>query len=115
MNISAIKRERRTRRHKRIRAKVFGNAERPRLTVYKSNTGLYAQVINDERGVTIVSTQTEKRGGTPQERSHAAGVRIAELAKQAGVSKVVFDRGGVLFAGRVKAFALGAREGGLIF
>ena len=106
----------RARRHKRVRAKVIGTAERPRLSVYKSNTRLVAQIINDDESKTIlaVSSATQK-GKTPRERAEQAAAVIATEAKQKGISKVVFDRGGFQYLGTIKAFADAARAAGLEF
>jgi large subunit ribosomal protein L18 len=106
----------RARRHNRIRAKVSGTAERPRLAVYRSNRFVYAQLINDEKGVTIVAADSRTaKGATPRERARAVGTLIAEAAKKEGISAVIFDRGGFLYTGTVKELADGAREGGLTF
>ncbi len=108
--------ERRTRRHTRVRAKVSGTESRPRLSVYRSNTRIIAQVINDERGVTIAAVESSKeKGKTPLERALSAARALAEKAKKAGVTQVVFDRGGFQYTGTIKAFADAAREGGLQF
>ena len=114
--ISSRKKEIRTRRHARVRAKISGTATRPRLSVFRSNRGITAQLIDDEKSVTLVgiSSLTLKKG-TPVERARACGVKLAELAKAKKISTVVFDRGGFLYAGAVKALAEGAREGGLDF
>jgi len=106
--------------HRRIRRKVRGSTERPRLAVYRSLNHIYAQVIDDERGQTIVSastTEKDLRGGTGGniEAAERVGRTIAERALAAGVTSVVFDRGGYLYHGRVKALADAAREGGLKF
>jgi large subunit ribosomal protein L18 len=106
----------RERRHRRVRAKVAGTEMRPRLSIYKSNTRLTAQVINDDKGITIVSVDSSKeKGKTPRERAEAAAASLAKAAKGKGVSKVVFDRGGFQYAGTVKAFADAARAAGLEF
>jgi large subunit ribosomal protein L18 len=106
----------RQRRHARVRAKVSGTEARPRLSIYKSNTRLTAQVIDDERGVTIVSVDAAKeKGKTPKERAEAAAVTLGKLAKGKGVTRVVFDRGGFRYIGTVKAFADAARSAGLEF
>lgn len=103
-------------RHKRVRAKVIGTPERPRLSVYKSNTRLVAQVIDDSKGVTIaaVSSASEK-GKTPRERAESAAVTLAKSAGQKGIKRVVFDRGGFQYLGTIKAFADAARAAGLEF
>jgi large subunit ribosomal protein L18 len=106
----------RARRHVRVRTKIVGTADRPRLAVYRSNRHIYAQLIDDERAVTIVaaSDRDVSGGGTGKtDSAKAVGALIADRAKQAGVSAVVFDRGGRLYHGRVAAVADGAREGGL--
>ncbi len=97
----------RTRRHNRIRAKVSGTPERPRLCVYKSNRYLEAQVIDDTKGVTLASIKTDD--------AKKAGVEIAKAAKAKGISAVVFDRGGFRYTGAIAVLADAAREGGLKF
>jgi large subunit ribosomal protein L18 len=103
----------------RIRGKISGTAERPRLSIYRSNKEIYAQLINDESGVTIAAASSRDkeftRSGNKTEQSKAVGQMIAQKAVEKGVSSVVFDRGGYLYHGRVKAIADGAREGGLKF
>lgn len=108
--------QKRERRHRRVRAKVVGSAERPRLSVYKSNTRVIAQLIDDERGITItaISSSAEK-GGTPRERAEKAAATLAKNALAKGIKKVTFDRGGFLYLGTIKAFADAARAGGLEF
>jgi large subunit ribosomal protein L18 len=116
MSNTTIKQQKRERRHNRIRAKVSGTALCPRLAVYRSNTAVYAQVIDDEAGKTLVSADTRSVSGTgKRERARATGAKIAELAKKAGLTRVVFDRGGFLYMGVIKEVADGAREGGLTF
>ena len=110
----------RYRRHLRVRRKVGGTAERPRLVVYRSLKHIYAQLVNDELGVTLlgVSDGTEGiqvDGGGKVGRAKATGKLLAEKAKAAGIAKVVFDRAGYRYHGRVQAVADGAREGGLEF
>src|SRR5687767_11871018 len=112
----------RERRHSRVRKHVFGTTQRPRLNVFKSLSGIYAQVIDDIDGNTIVSASTidkdlrEKVKGMKKiEQAKAIGKEVAERAKSKGVSSVVFDRGGFRYVGRIKALADGAREGGLQF
>jgi large subunit ribosomal protein L18 len=114
--------QRRERRHRRVRAKVHGTAERPRLVVHRSINHVEGQVVDDVSGRTLVGLSTldaalrDKRGEMNKtEASHAAGKALAEKAREMGVTKVVFDRGGYVYHGRVKAFAEGAREGGLDF
>lgn len=112
-NNKTIKRER---RHKRIRAKVAGTADMPRLSIYKSNKYMYAQLINDDSSTTIASASSAKvKGKGMIEKAKLVGAEIATLAKAKNIKKVVFDRGGFIYTGRVKALADGAREGGLIF
>jgi large subunit ribosomal protein L18 len=112
----------RAHRHSRVRKHVFGTDQRPRLNVFKSLSGIYAQVIDDIEGNTIVSASTvdkdlrEKVKGMKKiEQAKAIGKAVAERAKSKGVSTVVFDRGGFRYVGRIKALADGAREGGLQF
>jgi large subunit ribosomal protein L18 len=110
-------RERRRRRHLTIRKRVTGTAARPRLNVFRSSAHLYVQLIDDERGHTLASASTleAKPAGTKVEQARAVGRLAAERARVAGVQRVVFDRGGYLYHGRVRAVAEGAREGGLEF
>ena len=108
--------ERRTKIKFRIRKKVVGTAERPRLSVFRSNKQIYAQVINDKAGVTLAAASSlgfEKMNKTEQAKK--VGLLLAEKAKAAGVESVVFDRNGYLYHGRVQSLADGAREGGLNF
>ena len=109
----------RTRRHIRVRRKISGTAERPRLCVYRSNTNIYAQIIDDVAGKTLVSASTlEKEVKTKKANKEAAkeiGSLIAKRAKEAKISNVVFDRGGYIYHGVVKELAEAAREGGLEF
>ena len=111
---------RRERRAKRVRKKVFGTAERPRLSVFRSLKNIYVQLIDDDKGVSLLGISSQ----SPQIReqkisdgqiavSKAVGLLVAEKSKEKGVSKVVFDRGGYIYHGRVKAVAEGLREGGL--
>ena len=111
------KRQARLRRHRRVRGKVAGTAERPRLAVFRSNRGIFAQLIDDEAGRTLASASWKGVGssGSKTEQAAAVGKALAEVAKQKGIEAVVFDRGGYLYHGRVKALAEGAREGGLKF
>lgn len=103
-------------RKRRIRARVAGTELRPRLAVFRSNTRLTAQIINDETGRTLAAVSSHKLvGNTPRERAEAAGVEIAQQAKKAGVNAVVFDRGGFLYTGTIAAFADAARKAGLTF
>ena len=109
---------RRLRRRRRVRAKVFGTAERPRISVFRSNRGIFAQLIDDEAGVTLAAVnwiEEDLRSLKPMEQAKRAGELLAERAKAAGVETAVFDRGGYRYHGRVRALAEGAREGGLHF
>ena len=106
----------RQRIHQRIRRKLAGTAERPRLNVYRSLNHIYAQVIDDQAGTTLVSASTIKmKSGGNVAAAKEIGKTIAELAREKGVKKVVFDRGGFLYHGRIKALADAAREAGLEF
>ena len=108
----------RLRRRRRVRAKVRGSASRPRISVFRSNRGIFAQLIDDDSGRTLTSvnwTEPELRGLGPMEQATRAGGLLADRAKAAGVDTAVFDRGGYQYHGRVKALAEGAREGGLAF
>jgi large subunit ribosomal protein L18 len=110
--------EARQRRHRRIRGKVVGTAERPRLAVYRSNKGISAQLIDDGDGKTLAAASwvaLKKAAGNKTDQAGEVGKLLAANAKQAGVTRCVFDRGGYLYHGRVKALAEGAREGGLEF
>jgi large subunit ribosomal protein L18 len=112
----------RKRRHVRVRRKVVGTSERPRLNVYRSLEHVYAQVIDDSTGQTLASASTIDRdlradlASLPkQAQAKAVGAKIAERARAKGIEQVVFDRGGYLYHGRIKALAEGGREGGLVF
>ena len=112
------KQQKRQRRRRRVRAKIRGSAERPRLSVYRSNRGLFAQLIDDDSGTTVAAVnwiEKDLRGLDPMEQAKRSGELLAERAKKAGVETCVFDRGGYRFHGRVAALAEGAREGGLTF
>ncbi|MDQ3952884.1 MAG: 50S ribosomal protein L18 [Actinomycetota bacterium] len=103
-------------RHRRVRKKVIGSSERPRLAVYRSNRHIYAQVIDDVAGRTLAaSSSLVTNGDDPKTTAKAVGAQVAEKAKAAGVTRVTFDRGGFRYHGRVQALADGAREGGLEF
>jgi large subunit ribosomal protein L18 len=109
---------RRLKRRRRVRAKIHGTAERPRISVFRSNRGLFAQLIDDDAGRTITAvqwTEAELRSLKPMEQATEAGKLLASRAKAAGIDSAVFDRGGYQYHGRVKALAEGAREGGLEF
>lgn len=115
-------RELRIRRHMRVRKRVNGTSERPRLSVFRSNLHIYAQVIDDSVGRTLAAASTKDKalasaldGQTKVEQSKIVGKLVGERAQQAGVTKVVFDRGGYKYHGRVQALADGAREAGLNF
>ncbi len=109
----------RLKRHKRVRKNISGTAERPRLNVFRSTKHIYAQIIDDVNGVTLAAASTLDKGfegyGGNAEAAKKVGVMIAEKAKAAGITEVVFDRGGYIYHGRVAALAEGAREGGLEF
>ena len=110
--------QRRLKRRRRVRAKIYGTAERPRISVFRSNRGIFAQLVDDDRGHTLAAvnwTEAELRDLTGAEQARKAGAVLAERAKAAGIESVVFDRGGYQYHGRVKAFADGAREAGLNF
>ena len=110
--------QRRLRRRRRVRAKVRGTAERPRISVFRSNKGICAQLIDDDAGRTLTSvnwTEAELRGLPAMDQAKRVGEVLAERAKAAGVDSAVFDRGGYQYHGRVQALAEGARSGGLSF
>ena len=116
--MASVKSERRTRIKHGVRKKLWGTPERPRLSVFKSNSGIYAQVINDTKGHTIVassSSELDQKGAVNINISKSVGKKLAEKAVAAGVSNIVFDRNGFLYHGNIKALAEGAREGGLKF
>ncbi len=121
-NISKKRREARLRRHRRVRAKISGTAERPRLNIFRSLSHIYAQVIDDEKGHTLCSASSidpearnAVKGLSKKEAAKVIGKLIGERALAAGVTEVVFDRGGYQYHGRVQALAEGAREAGLKF
>ena len=109
----------RIKRHQRVRGKISGTAERPRLSVFRSESNIYAQIIDDVAGNTLVAASTVEKGfegnGGNIEAAKKVGAAIAERALQKGIEEVVFDRGGYIYHGRVQALAEGAREGGLKF
>ena len=109
----------RLKRHKRVRGKISGTPERPRLAVYRSNAHISAQIIDDVNGVTLVSANTYEKSfegtGSNKEAARKVGATLAERALAKGISTVVFDRGGYIYHGRVSELAEGAREGGLKF
>jgi large subunit ribosomal protein L18 len=109
---------RRLKRRRRVRAKVRGSAERPRISVFRSNRGMFVQLIDDDAGRTLAAvnwTEDSLKSLKPMEQASRAGALLAERAKAAGIEHAVFDRGGYQYHGRVKALAEGAREGGLVF
>jgi len=109
---------RRLKRRRRVRAKVHGTAERPRISVFRSNRGISAQLIDDDAGRTLAAvnwTEAELRGLSRADQSKRVGALLAERAKAAGIETAVFDRGGYQYHGRVQSLAEGAREGGLAF
>src|SRR5262249_26376068 len=111
-------RQARERRHRRIRGKIAGTAERPRLAVFRSNKGIFAQLVDDEAGRTLAAASwlgLKGFKGNKSDQAAEVGKALAAAAKNAGVERCVFDRGGYLYHGRVKALAEGAREGGLRF
>jgi large subunit ribosomal protein L18 len=111
-------REARQRRHRRVRGKIFGSVERPRLVVFRSNRGIEAQLVDDLEGKTLAAASwlnLKSFKGSKTDQAAEVGKLLAQNAKQAGVEAVVFDRGGYLYHGRVKALADAAREGGLKF
>ncbi len=116
-----LKREKRLRVHKRIRAKISGTSQVPRLSVFKSNKNLIVQLIDDENGKTILSLTTfnkdvkDKLTGKKSDKAYELGALIAKQAKEKGIEKIVFDRGGFIFHGRIEKLAQGLREGGLKF
>ena len=118
MKSKNIKTEKRERRHAKIRSKVSGTAEKPRLSVFRSNKYVYAQLIDDEKGHTLAFLSSQKlasKKGGMLERAREVGKDLAKIAKSKKIEKVVFDRGGFLYKGKIKAIAEGAREGGLVF
>ena len=116
MNKTQVTTARKVRRHARIRSKVSGTAKRPRLAIYKSTKTIYAQVIDDDKGITLASADSRKaKGKTPLERAKETGTEIAKEAVAKKIKEVVFDRGGFEYKGKIEAIATGAREGGLKF
>ena len=115
MRIPRTREEKRVRRHLRVRKKVTGSPERPRLVVFRSLKHIYAQLVDDVSGKTLLTVSDAKLEGKKSEKSAEVGKLLASRAKEAGVTSVVFDRAGYQYHGRVKAVADGAREGGLEF
>lgn len=118
--MSVTKRNRRIKIRQRVRSKVKGTAQKPRLSVYKSNKGIYAQLINDVEGVTLAAAASSEKAlesvkGTKTEIAKEVGKRVAEVAQEKGIVEVAFDRNGYLYHGRIKSLAEGAREAGLKF
>ena len=112
----ALRHIQRERRHRRVRAKVIGTAARPRLSIFKSNTRIVAQLIDDSAGKTLAAvSSSEEKGKTPRERAEGAASTLAKRAQEKGIKTVVFDRGGFQYVGSVKAFADAARAAGLEF
>ena len=116
-NKEIVKRQAKTRRHKRVRSKIIGTAETPRLNLFRSNKGLFVQLINDDLGITIASASEKeiKENKSKTDAAKEIGKLIAKKAQEKNISKVVFDRGGYKYHGRTKAVAEGAREEGLVF
>lgn len=111
-----IKNKKFERRRNRVRAKIFGTAERPRLSIFKSHMYVYAQIIDDVKGHTLASADSRhSKAKTPLERAREVGADIAKKAKSAKITKIVFDRSGYLYAGKIRVVADAAREGGLVF
>lgn len=116
MSKTSKKIQNREKRHKKIRAKISGTKDIPRISFFKSNKRIYAQVIDDENGITFFGVSSDKvKGKTMTEKAKETGKLIAKMAADKKIKSVVFDRGGFLYSGKVKAFADGAREGGLKF
>jgi large subunit ribosomal protein L18 len=110
------KTQQRERRHRRVRAKVIGSESRPRLSIFRSNTRITAQIIDDQKGATVAAVSSaDEKGKTPRERAEQAAKTLADLAGKKGVKLVVFDRGGFRYAGTIKLFADAARAAGLEF
>ena len=116
-NLEKTKRKNKIKRHNKVRSKIFGSAKIPRLNVYRSNKGLFVQLIDVQIGITLASVNDKeiKSGKTKIDKAKETGKLIAEKAKEKKIEKAVFDRGGCKYHGRVKAVAEGAREGGLKF
>jgi large subunit ribosomal protein L18 len=111
-----IKKQKRIMRHKKIRAKVTGTASMPRLSVFRSNKYIYAQIIDDSKGVTLaVVSDKSVKGKSKTEKAKEVGAALAKVISKKNINKVVFDRGGFIYTGRIKALAEAAREGGLKF
>lgn len=116
MEKTTAKTYKRSRRHARIRARVSGTAERPRLAVFRSNRAIYAQLIDDKRGATVAAADSRSaQGATLRERAEAVGADLAKAAQAKGIERVVFDRGGFQYQGVIALLAEGARKAGLHF
>ena len=116
MNKSQVKKAKKTRRHARIRSQVSGTKAKPRLSVFRSSTAIYAQLIDDSKGTTLAAADSrESKAKTPLERAKDTGMILAKKAADKKITEVVFDRGGFIYKGKVEAIATGAREGGLKF
>ena len=119
MIVRKDKNELRKKRHRRVRGKITGTSDRPRLCVYRSTKNIYAQIIDDTKGVTLAAASSLDKGfeggGGNKQAAKAVGLAIAKKATAAGITEVVFDRGGYVYHGRVQELAMGAREGGLVF
>ena len=117
--MAVTKEERRLRIKRRIRKRVKGTTERPRLSVYRSNNAIHAQIIDDVKGITLVSASSlsskELNDKPKKEQSKVVGEKVAKLALEKGIKEIVFDRNGYLYHGRIQSLADGAREGGLVF
>ncbi|MBI2507144.1 MAG: 50S ribosomal protein L18 [Candidatus Niyogibacteria bacterium] len=113
-----IKIQKKIRRHKRVRSRILGRSGNPRLSVFRANKHIYAQIIDDEKGRTLIGLSDaalENKKGDKSAKARALGLMLAQLAKRNKIKKVVFDRGGYRYHGRIRALAEGAREGGLEF
>lgn len=113
--MTALKEQLRKRRHQRVRSRISGTAKRPRLSIFRSNTSIYAQLIDDSKGVVLVSSSSLKAKKKGLDAAKESGLALAKMAKAKKIEMCVFDRGGYLYHGRVKSLAEGAREGGLQF
>lgn len=114
MRTAKQQQQQRLRRRARIRAKVYGTADKPRLAMYKSNKFVYGQLINDEQGHTLAAASSrDMSDGADSDRAYNAGQELAKAAAAQGIERAVFDRGGFVYTGRIRSFADGAREGGL--
>jgi large subunit ribosomal protein L18 len=113
MNKVILRKSNRERRKLRVRKKIFGTAEHPRLSVFRSLKYIYAQLIDDTKGKTLVYAQSKKQKGTKSEDAFAVGKELAKIAKEKGIKEAVFDRNGYQYHGRLQKLAEGAREGGL--